>query len=127
MWLGHSAPQLGSLTVATPKRLGSVPAVSNLLGGTEGASLAQRLGASSLAFTMLRLLACLRLNAPAAPALKLGRPVVVSSNLPSDSPLLLARRCASCCVSLLCSLTRRWRQAVAEKYLINLLHAELPA
>ncbi len=45
VWLGHGAPSLSNLTAAVPTRFNSVPAVSNLLGSTDGASLAQRLGA----------------------------------------------------------------------------------
>ena len=47
VWLGHSAPQLSNLTAATPTRLSSIPSVSSLLGNDEGASLAQRLGATA--------------------------------------------------------------------------------
>jgi hypothetical protein len=54
---------------------------------------------------------------------------MVSSNLPSDSPLLLARRCADVApVGVLFLTHASWRQAVAEKYLVNLLQRpELPA
>jgi hypothetical protein len=48
VWLGHGAPSLSNLTAAAPTRFSSVPAVSNLLGSTDGASLAQRLGARAL-------------------------------------------------------------------------------
>lgn len=44
VWLGVGQPALGSLSAAVPLRAG-VPAVTDLLGGGEGAALAQRLGA----------------------------------------------------------------------------------
>ena len=124
VWLGHSVPQLSNLTAATPTHLSSIPAVSSLLGNDEGASLAQRLGATARACFAASLV-----STPTASALKTGRPVVVSSNLPSESPLLLVRHKLRRFASPAALLTPRCRylQAVAEKYLVNVLHAGLSA
>ncbi len=129
MWLGHGAPSLSNLTAATLTRASGVPAVSNLLGSSDGAGLAQRLGASAQAravgawlLTALPRVACA--------ALKTGRAVVVSCNLSADSPLLLARARRSRAQRLPqppSSPPCARSQAVAEKYLARLLQAPRPA
>jgi len=67
VWLGHDVPRFNSLVVATPTRFDTLPATSALLGPGDGSSLAQRL------------------------AMKTGKLVLVSSNLPVDSSLLQVR------------------------------------
>lgn len=106
VWLADGALALNSLVAATPTRFDRLPAVSNLLGAGDGASLAQRLGE---AHTRSRL----RESHSACSALKTGRSFVVSCNLPAETlvrasdPQLFAAdnsrslsprsMCCSCC------------------------------
>jgi hypothetical protein len=145
VWLGHGAPSLTNLTAAAPTRFSSVPAVSNLLGSTDAASLAQRLGArfadaKRLPHSAHKAPRCraafdarCALGACAACAcnsyedgsrcrrvLQHSRQLAAAAGAPA-APSSAVRCAASLIVSLLTRHLRFCVQAVAEKYLVRLL------
>eukprot|EP00898_Chlorokybus_atmophyticus_P008935 jgi/Chlat1/9042/Chrsp94S08303 len=69
VWVGHGVPRLGNLHAATPTKFDRVPSVTTLFGG----------GANDPAATIAQRL-----------SLKLGKPVLLSYNLPANTPLLQA-------------------------------------
>lgn len=113
IWLADGSATLDSLVAAIPTRFDRLPAVSSLFGSGSGASLAQRLCAYAPEPNMRQ-----QLTSGLA-ALKTGRSIVVSCNLPESMQVLRLQSCRLACSSL----SATHSQATAEQHLIALLAA----